>query len=278
MAFVFGISNSAPDSVIEKLSKYRLIDSPSEVAVHQVGTSLPSKLSRKTKFLFLLTVLDLQRHLALLMTPPYKDVNVFVFGAAMKLNDFSGVVPLDFEPNPELPGFGFKLTELSLSKIRRARTQSKLSRKNGKYLEHLLTHVQEGSLLNPLMTAVYGLPSTAQTKVKIAAVSWLYKSKPVASLDAALQTLSSNGIRISAAFRTKLVDILTSDAAKKYQSAFCEYRREKLDSDKAPNIQKIAKQFGVVAYEMTYILSVLRDAKSSKQYNDSFERARNRMR
>lgn len=278
MAFVFGISNSAPDAVLEKLSRSKLISSPSEVAVHQVGMPLPSKLSSKVKFLFLLTVADIQKHFKTLMSSRYKDVHVFVFGAPMKLNDIAGIVPLDFEPNPELPGFGFKLSSLTLSPVRRARTQAVLRRKNGKYLDSLLTHVQEGSLLNPLMTAIYGLPSTAQTKVKIVSVSWLYKSKPVSALDASLLTLASNGIRISAAFRTKLVDILTSDAAKKYQAAFSEYRKEKLDSGKAPNIQKIAKQYGVVEYEMTYILSVLRDAKSSRQYGDSFEKARNRMR
>lgn len=278
MAFVFGISNSAPDSVLDRLSRSKLIGSPSEVAVHQVGMGLPTKLSSKVKFLFLLTVADVQKHFKALMTSAYKDVHVFVFGAPMKLHDIHGIVPLDYEPNPELPGFGFKMTSLNLSPVRRARTQSQLRRKNGKYLENLLTHVQEGSLLNPLMTAIYGLPSTAQTKVKIAAVSWLYKNKPVSALNASLLDLASKGIKISAAFHTKLTDILTSDAAKKYQLAFSEYRKDKLDTGKAPNIQKIAKQFGVVEYEMTYILSVLRDAKSSRQYGDSFDKARNRMR
>lgn len=273
MSFVFGVSSTSPNTVLEKLCKANLIKLPSEVAVHAVGEALPAKL--KEKFLFLLTASDLTGNINMLMTSPYRDTRVFVFGSPMKLHIVAGVKPLDFEVNPEQPGFGFKLSSLSLTPVRKAKVQSALKRRTEKYLEHLLTHVQEGSLLNPLMTAIYSLPSTSQTKVKIVSVSWIYKSKTVAQLDEALDQLSSSGIKISAAFRTKLTDILTSDAAKKYQAAFSEYRKDKVHTA-APSIQKIARQFGTVEYEMTYILSVLRDAKSSRQFGDSFDKARNR--
>lgn len=277
MAYVFGVANHSPEVLIASLAKTKHISSNSEIAVHPVSTKLPSRFSSKYKCLLLLTVSDLVKNMPVLMSKPYDSVLVFVFAAPMKLNDVIGVQPLDYAPSAEHPGFGFTLSTLSLRPLSRLKTQSDLKRRNGRYLAKLITHVQSGSLLNSLMTFIYTLPSSAQTKMKLEIVQWLYAGKTDKELETRLASLRKDGISVTSKCLEKLGAILFTEVGANYRKAFAEYRKQK-KTGKPPKLSAIVKEFGVVEYEMRYVLSVLGDAESAASYTDSYDKAKNRNR
>ena len=273
MAKVFGVSNSSPETVIETLIRRKVVKSNSDIAVHPVGTKLGVE-RVKAKAIFLLTIADLTHNMKTLCLSSYKDMPVFVFAAPMKLAEIRGVFPLDYEPDPSLPGFGFILKPLSLRALKTSH-ESRLKRRDGKYLANLLTHVQEGSLLNTLMTAIYSVPSAAQTITRVTICRWLLNGKKESELSPALQKLQKE-YPLTDNARKKLEGIVLSEVGKKYFDALHQYAKAKSDGN--AKVDSIAKSTGCSAYEMRYCIHVVEDAESSTLYTSSFEKAKNHRR
>lgn len=266
---VFGIANHSPDAVISELLDRKIAKAASEIAVLPLNSDLPAK-APKYRFLLVLTTSDLKRNLDTLNAGVYEGLSVLVFSSPMALNRFRGISPVDYAPNPEYPGFGFTLSALDLSKVRKI-YRTPVEVKQVSYLKRIVRYVREGSLLNPLMTFIYSQHFSIQPKLKVLAVSFIYNGKKVSSIDA---DLAKAQIKPSAKAVANLKDILSSEAAERYKAAFAEYRSS-LKGTKIP-AKKLAKNHGVAEYEITYMLSVLADVESSKLYSDSFDRAKNR--
>lgn len=271
MAKIFGVSNHTPEVLVQALVKSKIAQSHSDIGIIPVNSKLSTK-SRHSCLLFL-TPADLHRNIPVLSTNAYQGCNAFLFANPMRVHELNGVTPLDFEENPEYPGFGFTLKPLTLQPVKAAKTESNVSRKNGKYLSKIIRYVQQGSLLNPLMTFIYTLPSSAQGRVKTAVVKWLYLGKPKSFLEKVLNNIEQ--VTVTQRTKDKLADILFTDEGASYQKAFAEYRRLK-KAGSPVNLVKLAKSFGVSDYEMRYILSVVEDSKRAANYADSFEKAKNR--
>lgn len=272
--FAFGVANNAPAVVIQELLKKKVVATMKEISILPSNTKIPKKIP-EYKVLLVLNVGDLVANRIALESKIFKDIKVILFADAMKISDFVGVTPLDFEPSAEHPGFGFKLLPLNLSTVKRTSLiHSKIERKHGKYLENLVCHVRSGSLLNPLMTFLYTLPSTVQTRVKVAVVKWIYLSKTEKDLEKILSELPD--ILLTTRVVDKLKSILLTEIGKNYQDAFAEYRKA-LKAGSLPKVPALVKKYGVSDYEMRYIMSIIKDNdESAKLYTDSFDKARNR--
>lgn len=269
--FAFGVSNTDPNTVLRKMIEKKFATNK-EVSILPVGTSISTKKKYPYKVLFILTLDDFLKNKGALQAPTLNGVFVVVFASALKLAELN-VIPLDYAPNPAYPGYGFLLKPINLQPMRGVHTECVVHRKDGKYLDNLISYVRKGSLLTPLMTFIYTLPSKAQTKVKLAVAKWLFLSKKESELAKILSKVE--GMTLTDRVKAKLSDILINDTGRAFQAAFAEYRAAK--GDGAANIAKIAKTHGVSDYEMRYIISVIKESEESgKLYEDSFEKARNR--
>lgn len=264
MVKVFGVANHSPEVVIRSLVKCKRA-TLNEIGILPVGYALTSK-KPSHKYLMFLTTRDLMHNLEILCSPKYEECYSIVFANPMKLNELQGIQPLDFESNPEYSGFGFILRNLDMSKFKSFKGSQGIQRQNGHYLSRLVQFVQQGSLLNPLMTLIYTMPSSIQAQVKAAVVKWLYYAKAEPYLDKYFDEIEGS---LTKRVRQKFKDILFTEVGKNFQSAFKAYRTTKTD-----NLVKLSKQHSVADYEMRYILSVVRGL--DQTFTDSFDKAKNR--
>lgn len=264
MAQIFGVANHSPEYVVEAMRKAKLIDDLKNIGI----VPAEQRLSRRTlcKYLLLLSTQDLRRNASILATPKYQKVQVFVFANPMDLSEIEGLTALDYELNPEYPGFGFKLKSFNVRDIRKA-PESHLEYKRGRYLYKLIKYVKRGSLLNPLMTYLYTLPSSTHNFVKIAVARWFMSGKSNNSLLAVLSTEVSSNVC------SRLSAILFNEIGDRFKLVFGQIRENGLSELKAA-----AKKHQVSDYEIRYLLSVLSNSESGTGFDSSFDRARNRKR
>lgn len=264
MAQIFGVANHSPEYVIDALRKAKLIESLKNIGI------VPSeqRLSRRTscEYLLLLSTKDLRRNASILATSKYQNVRVFVFANPMDLSEIEGLTALDYESNPEYPGFGFKLKAFNVREVKKA-SESRLEYRRGRYLHKLIKYVKRGSLLNPLMTYLYTLPSSTNNFVKIAVAKWFMSGKPNKSLLTALDKEVSDNVR------NRLSAILFNEVGDRFKLVFARIRENGLSDLKAA-----AKEHQVSDYEIRYLLSVLSNSESGAGFESSFDRARNRKR
>lgn len=229
--------------------------------LQKVGTTpyiLPVNSSAKTKkvagceALFVLTFKDLLANLDLLNGRKLEDKPVFVFASVLRLCELDGVHALDYVPER---GLRYKLTRLTRDRLRATLRAKPLPVKVDQpdLLPVLIKSVQEGSFLSPLMTAVYQLPLSQQTALKLDVLQWAYSDKPLPTLMARLR---------SRTFSPGVIDALEATLAGKESSAMREalayVRQAKKEGKKAVNYKKLVQQFGVSRYEVRYILKVLK--------------------
>jgi hypothetical protein len=249
----YGIANSSPDTVLNLLTRKGFINDASDISVIQVGTTLTQKKPRR-KYLFILNQFDLLHNKSVLNSEDYNDVRVFVFASPLRLVELKGVTFLDISPDMKHDSYGFLLRDKIDYKLIRRSKQQPVTKDKCRYVMHLTNAIKEGSLLTPLMTFIYTLPvSTLQIPAKVAACNALFYGK-VKYLHDILESITDNPI--SEHQYTKLVDLLNSDIAKKFQKAFAEYRERK-DNGSPTAVKSIATRHKVSDYEMRYIISVL---------------------
>lgn len=265
MVRVFGVANHSPEVVIRALIKAKRA-TVQEIGILPVGYVLTAKKPAQSYLMFL-TTRDLMHNLAMLQTPKYAECSAIVFANPMKLAELHGIQPLDFEPNPDYQGFGFTLKNLDMSRFKSYKGSDSVVRHNGRYLEKLVHFVQQGSLLNPLMTLIYTMPSVMQNAVKAAAIKWLYFGKTDPYLDKYFDEIDGS---VTKRVRQKFKEILFTEVGRNFQAAFKSYRTSKTE-----NLVKLSKQFCVSDYEMRYILSVVRGL-DKRGFTDSFDKAKNR--
>jgi hypothetical protein len=261
--YCFGVCNNSPDSVLLSLKKKKYISDNSEVSVVEVGKTLSGK-KPKNKFIFVLSIGDFLRNAEILNSKAYVNARVFVFASPIRINELDGIVPLDMEQDPTAKGFGFTLQSLQLSKYAGAlkREQAQVKRNTRKHLTILTDSVKIGSLLAPLMTFIYSLPSsTLQTPTKKAVADILVNGVDL-ELISKLSISDKNALSVKA--KQKLLSILESELGQKYIQAFKDYKKVK-DTKGPTGLQSIAKKYEISLYELKYLLSVLPENNNKKK-------------
>lgn len=262
----FGVANHSPDQAVAFLTAKKIITDMSDLAIVQAGTLLKADKKPARSILFILSISDFYRNIEVLNSARYTDAQVFVFASPLRIRELSNVVALDFEVNPATVGLGFLLKkEIDLAIYRTALKRKEtedIAKKTTEYLTTLTDNVKRGSLLNPLMTFLYTLPSsTHQTPVKEAVAIYLFKGQSFAKLEEKLDAIK--GVVITKRIRDKLKEILKSEIGENYKAAFKAYREVK-EGGKTPAISAICKKFGTSDYEMKYLKSVVEASAATK--------------
>jgi hypothetical protein len=267
MAHFLGICNSSPAKVAELLVKRRIINTVKEVAILPIGSALQSGKSPRRNFIFILSISDVLRNISILNSSKYKNVSIFIFASPIRLNELNNIHYLDLLKDPSAKGFGFNLKPsidvvLLKNVIRKESLESKpLIRNDREHLTILTDSIKQGSLLTPLMTFIYSLPSsTLQYPVKLAVAKIIAKGLPTSKLDSAIKDISDYSLSVSA--KEKLVNILDSEVGDTYKKAFKYYYKVKKEKGTV-DINTVAKKFDVTAYEIRYIISILENSKKN---------------
>jgi hypothetical protein len=240
---VLGVANHTPEQVLVWLLKKKIILDIAEVAVIPEDTILRKKTPART-VLFALSTQSVLRNLLLLNSRPYGDVKVFVFGSALDLSSIKGAVKLDYacsDLNPVIFTYGdmllsaLKPTAACVATVRRV-----------EFLQKLTDLVKVGSILNPLMTFIYTLPSaTHQTPVKELIAKCMYKGFSVSKLFAQFDELP---ITVSDRIRIRIKEILESEAGVNYKAA--------LKTSRTDGIDAAVRKHSVSLYELNYLIAI----------------------
>lgn len=272
MAKVFGIANNTPDAAITVLAKGGHIKALNAVSILPTGGSL--KIKPKHKVIFMLCMSDLMRNLSYVNDKSYSGYIFFVFAAPTRLAGMHGITPVDYAPDPAHRAHGFLLRPLKVASMTAALSiglKSKpmvVQRKDEDFVVTLVDRVIKGSLLNPLMTFLYTLPSaTHQTPLKVKVAQWLYDSKSVPDLFKSFDALKQ--VQLTQRHKDKFAAILDSDIGRNFQAFFKDYRVAK-KLNPTLNIDALCKKHSVDPYEVRYLLSVLNDVSKQNEATKHF--------
>lgn len=261
--YCIGVSNHSPEQVAIFLRKKKVIADVSDIHIVPVGTKLTQKKRSSKNHIFLVNISDFLRNAEILNSNRYDGKAVFIFSSAIRLNELVDIYAWDYEALPDKPGF--RMFKLELSRYRQAikKDVNTVRRNSDKYLTVLTDKIKAGSLLTPLMTFIYTLPSaTHQAPIKRAIADYLYNGKSFKALEKEFDKLD---LSLSSKARDKLKEILLSEVGENYRSAFREIRQSKEDG-KAKPIQRICRTHGTSDYEINYIRSIVEDSKISAKY------------
>lgn len=253
--YAFGLSNHSPDQAMNSLVSKGIINEPSEIAVLPSGIRLKENKKPIRSVLFILNVQDFQRNLTVLNSVRYENVQVFIFASPLRIRELQNVLALDFDVNPTANGLGFTMRKdfnmVAYRKAMKKEGAEEVSKVTTHYLGILTENVKRGSLLNPLMTFIYTLPSaTHQTPIKEAVAHYLYKFQSFKAFEESLDGLRN--ITITKRVRDRLKEILTSEIGENYKAAF-----KALSSEKDATIKSVCEKFRTSDYEMKYIQSIV---------------------
>ncbi len=246
--YCFGVSNHSPEKVLDILITKGVIPNASAVSIVPVGKVLADK-SPKRKIIFVVSISDLFRNLAVLNGDSYSNVQVFVFASPLRINELEGCTALDITPSVASKGVGFNLLPtLAIAKYRSALKGQPVVTKRAvaQYLTILTDNVKHGSLLTPLMTLIYTLPkSTHQTPVKEAVAKYFHGSSLATTYKVLTDLLSEKSF-------VKLTDLLESSIAESYRNAMKDLKAK----DNA-SLSSICTKWGTSDYEIRYLQSVI---------------------
>lgn len=250
--FCFGVTHHNPSQVLAFIGKNAVIKTRREVVMARAGAILPQNPGGKVVF-----IPDAQtatRNIKVLNSADYTGIIVFVFASALRLKEISGCTLLDstLSEDPMAPGsvkLGLRIRKLRSVLTRQ--TQHKLEKDAKDYLKDMVDHVKRGSLLNPLMSFIYTLPSsTHQTPVKKACAEFFIKG------DSYTNTLRSIerelGMSLTVLAESRLRTILTSDVSNNYRAFFKAYKSTITDSA----MKELCVTHSTAPYEVRYLLSV----------------------
>lgn len=262
--YAFGLSNHSPGQAIDRLLSKGIISDESDIAVLPAGTRLRENKKPIRDVIFVMSILDFRRNLPVFNSRKYSGAKVFLFASALRINELSEVVALDYDTNPAAAGLGFNARkDLNLSLYKRVLQSpgtQEVEHTKINYLNTLTDNVKRGSLLTPLMTFIYTLPSaTHQTPVKEAVARFLHGNHSLPWLDERLNELRD--IRVTPKMRDKLKEILTSEIGENYRQAFKDSKTEDLES--------VCKRLQTSDYEMRYIKSIVEKIDAPKKKSSS---------
>lgn len=249
---VFGVANHSPDFVLVHLVKKKKV-SESDIAFVSSSTRLPRK--SNIKYFIFLGDLALRRNLARL--PKLKNSVGIVCAPPIKLNDYSGIIPLDFEESdsPHIEAFVLK-ENLKLKDLYKMKGSPVFEPVD--YAMVVQDKVESFTgILTPFMTFIYTMPSsTHQKPIKELACRWLVQGGSKPSLEKALAKLTL-GVHMTDKQKERFLGLLFSESALAYKEALQEAKQHSIDS---MEFREIADKHAVSAYEMRYMISVVKTA------------------
>jgi len=254
--YCFGIAHHSPEQVLAFLQKNNMAESCKDVVIVADGLTVSPALKRR--IVFVLDAQSFSRNLRILNSPNFDTAMVFVFASSLKIGEFHGCFPLDYDKSEEFGGVATQPKRLSVQKLKSACKHSvTVKRVAEDYLASMVDCVKQGSLLTPLMTFIYTLPSsTHQTPVKEACAQFFRQNL---DFDYTMRCLSKRGVDLTPTAQAKLRTILESESAQKFKAFFQKYKARTEDS----SLDSLCAQFSVPPYEIRYILSVVGESKSS---------------
>lgn len=256
MPTVYGVANHTPDQTFLWLQHEYNVQT-ADVTVVPVGSKLPHPVKKKIrKVIFFLTVSDFNANAERLEL--YSKHTVFLFASALRLWEYVGITALDYKESDDPQRYGIQLFDKFFTiKDLYAAAEIRVQRPNRTYLTRILEETRSfGSLLRPLMTFIYTMPSaTHQRPVKVSICQWLYYAGSEKDLNDILQAVDKQ-IKLTERHKLKLRDLLLSEQGDKYRAAFIKYRQLK-DENKTPSYDSLTKEFEVSPFEMRYIKSVI---------------------
>ncbi len=175
-----------------------------------------------------------------------------LFTGPLRLASLKGIHYLDltFEHSP--PFYGIKMRSELNDDIWQSGTDTKVVLSPIDYTQSIINHVESTSILTDFMTIIYTLPSaTHQKPIKTVLLNWIYHSKKTSSLTALLTKVSET-LPLSARSVDKIQTLLLSPIGLRIKKALME--------SKKGDLEKAAHDNAVSAYDMRYILSIVKDA------------------
>lgn len=256
----FGVTHHNPAQVLDFLRRNKLVTTRKEVMTASCGEILPR--SSKRKIVFLLDTLTASRNIKTLNSEDYDGFLVFVFGSTLKLREIEGCIPLDAEDSEDPMNPVSLRKSLRIAAVRKSMRKKKpLERKRTDHLRAMVDSVKKGSLLAPLMTFIYSLPSsTHQTPVKKACADYFRSTQ---TIDATIRVIErAVGMPLTRLANTRLRGILESDAANRYRAFFKAYKARMTEEQ----VEALCTSMKVSLYEVNYLLNVSSESvKGSKK-------------
>ena len=156
---VLGISNHGPEQLFSYLNRKYDICISSFTQVPLGGNlSLTSRVEDNIVFY---TTNDFRKHIRYLQKSKFKNKRVFVFGACQQLHTIYGVIQMDYKLVESKRSLDFKLSK-KLQPL--PNSGEKPSKNDYDYIDLLSEKVQNGSILNTLMTVIYTIHKTVNQK------------------------------------------------------------------------------------------------------------------
>lgn len=252
---VYGVCNHSPDFLFVWLKKLYSVSS-SEIYILPENDFLTVRPRKNVKIVFFLSNRSFRRNLEIVNSKHYKNISAILFASPIDIHSYENIFPLDFMESDDIHLDAFLLQSLNKKRFSFSADSSLIERNKTDYLQNVLEHLKSfGSLLNPLMTFVYTLPSGSHQKpVKEMVCRWLYEDSDISELEKSLDKVSVS-MSFSSKQKKRLIDILSSDVARKYKNALAEYKRSVQNEE---TIYKIVYKWSVSAYELRYILSIVK--------------------
>ncbi len=252
---IYGVCNHSPDYIVTWLRKFLKV-SPSTVSIVPEGNILPKRSSGKTVYLFL-SKKTFKANLERLNSKAYALAAGFVFTDPLSVNDFVNVTPLDFAESTDIHLDAFLLTKPDKKIFDFDLDSAPVTIERSNYLEKVLARVCSfNSLLNPLMSFIYTLPSASHQKpIKEIICQWLFDGGSEESLEGMLDR-KSNSLPLSDKQRERIRNILYTDDGATYKQALAVVK--KYDSDDKVPYRELVSSFNVSAYDLRYIQAIVR--------------------
>ena len=240
---VVGSGYHAPDFILVTLTKNGVV--ADKIDLIDRALSIRSK---RTHFIFL-GAGPLRRSLEQVNSKAYVGKVGIVCDTPIALMAFSGILPLDYTASADFHIEAFELhDEINRTVLKAGDRPVALERID--VVDQVVSKVDSfTSILSTLMTFVYTMPnSTHQKPVKELACSWLASTADQSELKQRINTLARQ-IVLTDKQKSRLYEILTSPAAAEYKRAM---QSIKSDAD----VQAVAMQSKLSAYEIRYIMHI----------------------
>lgn len=260
MLSVYGVANHTPDQLIRWLLDIQTVEIKDILPLRPTYVLKETQRNKLRPYILLMSARDLKRNLELLNT--LEDTCVFVFDSALTLWEYEGLMPLDFgeSENPQLDGIETYDYFLELSDEGFHVSHNK----NNNYLDVALGMINDTeSLLRPLMTFIYTMPSsTHQKPVKFMMCLSLYSGISDKKLIRVIDYLDRT-VGLPAQKKQKLTSLMLSGEAAKYKAAFKEFRSNKAEQD----VDLLCLNRKISSYEFKYIQSIVKKSKNANGEN-----------
>jgi len=250
---VLGSANHSPDFILVYLKK-KLKAEENRIALIASETRIVNK-RKPFDFYIFLNPKALRRNLKIVNK---LDSVGIVCGPPIELNNFENLMPLDHEESDSPHLEAFLLDTIDRNSFKPKQSQPIVYRSID-YAMVVQDKVESFTgILTSFMTFVYTMPSSSHQKpVKELACKWLVSGASLEQLEKKLQELTKD-VYLTDKQKARFLSLLSSESALAYKDALQEAKQYSIDSI---DFRNIADKHSVSAYEMRYMLSVVKALK-----------------